>query len=241
MNCSESHDLLQQRLDGEALADRAALERHLAQCPDCRTLHAAAGRLEEGLRHISPPVPPPGLGTAIVARALADRRARRRRRVLGGMALAASLLLAVWVGYGASGPEGRFKERFDRMLVAVGWKKAEPTNDWKPPEPLPTPPLVVASSGQSLRASMADVGTAMVALTRRTADETVEQTRILTEVLPAPMGVVFDAVPPMPEQPLVTAWQETSQRVASGFEPVATSARRALSMLLRERPRPVNQ
>jgi hypothetical protein len=111
--------------------------------------------------------------------------------------------------------------------------------------PRPTVPftgdvLVPVGKTPSLRDSMAEVGTAVFSLTKRTADETVEQTRILTEVLPMPMNV-FEAVPPMPEQPIASALEQTSQRVATGFEPVTNSARRALSMLLRENPRAVNQ
>src|SRR5262249_45400658 len=98
MNCIEAQDLLQRRLDGAPIDDTAALAQHLIGCADCRTLHAAAGRLEHGLRVMRPAVPPPALRVSIVTGVLADQGARRRRRVLIGMALAASVLLAVSVG-----------------------------------------------------------------------------------------------------------------------------------------------
>ncbi len=248
MNCSESQDILQRRLDGEPVSDVAALSQHLAECADCRWLHAAAGQLEVGLRKLAPPVPPPNLRNTIVAAALKDRARQRQRRLVLGMALAASLLLAVGLAMpipggdpSAQGLWGGYRQTRDYLARLIGLK-----------EPLPVivehfGPGILEPVGSaadpatpSLRDSMAEAGSAVVSLTRRTADETVEQTRILTEVLPMPMNV-FDAVPPMPEQPIATAWQETSQRVATGFEPVTNSARRALSMLLRENPRAVNQ
>jgi hypothetical protein len=170
------------------------------------------------------------------------------------MALAASLLLAISVGVLASlSPDDLAFNPYwgirNYISGLFGEKKYVPIFM---PSPLDLESAGVKATSSSpvsvrpeqktpsLRDSMAEAGTAMVALTRRTADETVEQTRILAEVLPSPMNV-FEAVPPMPEQPIASAWQETSQRVATGFEPVTNSARRALSMLLRENPRPVNQ
>ncbi|OAI53575.1 hypothetical protein AYO44_04070 [Planctomycetaceae bacterium SCGC AG-212-F19] len=245
MNCTEAQDLLQRRLDGAGSDHPAGLAQHLAACGECRLLHAAAGRLEEGLRlmprPMPRPMPPPALRTSIVAGVLADRRRiQRRRRVVFGMALAASVgffMLAALTYY--SPPQG------DNWAAS----KIREIHNYFWPQP-PLQPVLVAKDpidsprlpeeAPSLRASVAEAGTAMAALTRRTTNETVEQTRFLTEVLPAPMNV-FEAVPPMPEQPIVAVWQGTGQRVATGFEPVTNSARRALSMLLRENPRPVNQ
>src|SRR5262249_23232013 len=100
MNCSQAHDLLQQRLDGEPIADRAALDQHLAQCGECRQLHAAAARLEDGLRVVPRLSPPAGLGASMVAAALDERGARALRPLrMVGAALAAGLLLAVVAGW----------------------------------------------------------------------------------------------------------------------------------------------
>jgi hypothetical protein len=248
MNCFQSHDLLQQRLDGEPIDDRATLEKHLAECPECRGLHAAAVRLEDGLRLCTPPVPPIGLQKVIVAAALADRRARKRTRRLwiSAAAIAASLLLLVLNGYLGSGASdswlrnqyaasrdyvvGLFRPAPVPVTVIIldsGGSSMSMRDDW--PEPLPTVP--------SVRDSVAEASSAVVSLTRRTADETREQTRFLTEALPMP-GNVFEALPPAREQPVTAALQETGQRVATGFEPVTSSARRALSMFLRESPAP---
>lgn len=248
MNCTESQDILQRRLDCQEITDHAALSQHLAECADCRLLHAAAGQLEVGLRKMPPLMLPLNLRTNIVAAAVKERAARRRQRIVLGMALAATILLAVWVEVLASeSSDGVARNPFRKMRDFVaGLFSKEPATERvlrfnaTYPGGIANPSSLFEEKTPSLRDSMAEAGTAMVSLTRRTADETVEQTRILTEVLPMPMNV-FEAVPPMPEQPIASALQETSQRVATGFEPVTNSARRALSMLLRESPRAVNQ
>jgi hypothetical protein len=97
MNCSDFEKALQQRLDGVAEAGRPVLDLHLARCPECRPLDEAAGRLEEGLAlmRASAARPPIGMRERIVRRALAEQRARSSRRRLVGLALAASIGLAI--------------------------------------------------------------------------------------------------------------------------------------------------
>src|SRR4051812_31490291 len=97
MNCRESDNFLNERLDGTAAAAPAALADHLAGCDRCRELHQAARLLEGGLRAAPPPAPPPGLNRRIVARVLARRRARQvwRYRLAVTAAVAAVLLLAL--------------------------------------------------------------------------------------------------------------------------------------------------
>src|SRR5262245_51163390 len=101
MNCVECQELLNDRLDGLPVTHPMALERHLADCPSCRDLSAAAGRLEEGLRHLVLPAPPAGMTDRIVTEVLADRRRRRGlvpRRLRVAVALAASLFLVLVAG-----------------------------------------------------------------------------------------------------------------------------------------------
>src|SRR5262249_3965595 len=88
MNCPECQDLLQYRLDGRAPHDPVPVEPHLAGCADCREWYSAAGRLEDGLRLLTPPAPPSGLTDRVVALALADRRRRARRWAWAGSAAA---------------------------------------------------------------------------------------------------------------------------------------------------------
>ena len=60
MNCRDCQELLQGLLDGDLPgAAKAEFEGHLAECPDCRDLNAAAVRLKEGLRWFVPAKPPP--------------------------------------------------------------------------------------------------------------------------------------------------------------------------------------
>jgi predicted anti-sigma-YlaC factor YlaD len=220
MNCSESQELLQHRLDGEPIADRAGLDRHLAECAECRSLHAAAARLEEGLQVLLPPMPPARLQSAIVSAALDDYSARKgqRRLWLVGSAVAAAVLIAML------------------NLALVHWRGV-------PSGPTSPGPIVATQPEKGVRDNVAEAGSAVVSLTLRTADETREQTRLLTEALP--MGTplpALDANPPALDAPVQTVLQEAGQRVSSGLEPVTSSARRAFSMFLREAPgRPVSQ
>src|SRR5437764_314314 len=98
MNCLECQELLQRRLDGQPVPDRAALDGHLASCPECRERHAAVAPLLQGLRALPQADPSPDLAERTSALLLRDRLARRRRRLWGGVALAASLLLTA-AGY----------------------------------------------------------------------------------------------------------------------------------------------
>jgi predicted anti-sigma-YlaC factor YlaD len=220
MNCSESQELLQHRLDGERIPDRAGLDRHLAECAECRSLHAVAARLEEGLQALLPPMPPAQLPSVIVSAALSDysNRRRRRRLWLVGSAAAAAVLIAVL------------------DLALVHWRGVQPG-------PTSPGPVVATQPEKGVRDNVAEAGSAVVSLTLRTADETREQTRLLTEALP--MGTplpALEANPPGLDAPVQTVLQEAGQRVSSGLEPVTSSARRAFSMFLREAPgRPVSQ
>jgi hypothetical protein len=218
MNCAESHELLQRRLDGEAV-NEAGLGEHLLFCPGCRLQHAAAHRLLGGLEALEPPPPPDGLSRRIVARVLAERRARLARRLVLPLAAAAGLLLAV-------------------SLLARLWPPAPlptepPTIAQRPPEP-PEVDVPELLPPPSLRDSVTEAGSAVVRATRRTADETVKQTRALLPSLPAPGLDEPAALTPAPAAS--ASLREAGQGVSAGLEPVASSARRAVDMFLREIP-----
>jgi hypothetical protein len=72
----------------------------------------------------------------------------------------------------------------------------------------------------------------VASLTSRTADETVRQTRMLL-----PMG---PALPPIDLQPRLepptTTLREAGEGVMEGLEPMASSARRAVGLLLHDLP-----
>jgi hypothetical protein len=212
MNCRECQQLLQRRLDGEAVVDEAALHQHVTTCATCRGWQVAARRLREGLAAWTAPVPPADLVPRTVARVLAERSAtaRRRRRWRRAAVVAAGLLLVVFLGE-------------DRR---------------RPTEP---PPLVRRPAADSLptaprlRQSVEEAGSAVLALTRRAADETMGQARVLfPPAVPPPLAgaeVLEQALEP-PARSLLAA----GQGVSLGLEPVARSARRAVDLFLREVP-----
>jgi hypothetical protein len=205
MTCHDCQELLQQWLDGETVAD-PALAAHLAACEECRALHAAAQRLQAGVRLLPLPLPPAELATRVVCLVLAQQRAARRRRftLAAAVAVAAAVLLAIFVGY------------------------VLPSRD----EGTPLPPQNIAEQqpeqrrqqeAVSLRESMTDIAQ----LTLRRADETLRTLlpgANATETTPSPMS--------SPVDPL----REAGSSVSAGLEPVADSARRAWNLLLRELP-----
>jgi predicted anti-sigma-YlaC factor YlaD len=216
MNCPEAQAWLQRRLDGEA-PDGAALEGHLAACPACREAHAAAQRLLDGLRRRVAPQPPADLVGRIVTGVLADRARRRlRRRLLYGAglstALAAAVLLAVWLVSPARPRPGGT----DSGTVAGG----------------SVPPKAAVPS---LQDQVSAAGLAVAALTRRAADETVGTTRLLLPDVSLPAAREPEPAAPAPGDS-ARSLQEVKQGVSAGFEPVATSARRAFSLFFRELP-----
>jgi Putative zinc-finger len=215
MNCPECQDLLQDRLDGAPPGDPAEVDRHLASCPECRAWYAAARRLEEGLRFLGPAAPPADLADRITGRVLAERRSRLawRGRLRTAVALAAGVLL---------------------MLIMGRSRPPDP-----PPAPNP-PPVAVAPAEpdrppESLRDSMAEAGSAVVDLTRRTADETVGQGRLLLPVVVA-QAERSDGGRPGPMDPPLRSLRTAGQGVSSGLEPIADSARRAVDLFFHDIP-----
>lgn len=212
MNCLESRELLHTQLDGDNF-DRSALEGHLASCPECTSLHAAAGRLLEGLRLLPPVLAPEGMGEQMVALVLADHRAHSRRRWAVRITAAAAALLVAALG-------------------AYYWPRPV-ENTPIPPGPLVEQPLQPATP--SLRDSADEAKSAVVNLTLRKADETVAQTRRLWPAVTPPSLGPPDALTD-PLEPPVRSLREAGQHVSAGLEPVTNSARRAFGMFLRELP-----
>jgi hypothetical protein len=149
MNCTEAQKMLQQQLDGAPGGDRLNLDQHLRSCGECRGMHAAAHRLEDGLRLLALPLPPPDFTSAVVGRVLADQRARQRsrRRWYAAAALAASLLLAVFLS-----PWGRNAQVYVSGLFGT---RSEPAPVLPGPIPekkesTPSPSDMVAQSGSGV-------------------------------------------------------------------------------------------
>jgi hypothetical protein len=168
MNCRECEQLIQRLLDGDAdIADQEDLAGHLAICADCHDLDTAAQYLLHGLRLLDPPQPPAGLLERICENIRAERvRVARWRRLLVRSAVAASLLLTGSMVYFAARTDSRSK--VPPALVALPGRPAPETST-------------------SLHRRIEEASLAVVALTRRTADETVGQTKLLLPVsIPRP-------------------------------------------------------
>jgi hypothetical protein len=225
MNCRSCQAWLQCSLDGEGENAPPGWERHLRWCSDCAAQAAAGGRLAEALSQLEPPAPPPGLARAITAEVLSDFRGRRARRVRRGAAVAAAVLLVLAL----------------RALQVPRPDTASPTPFLvrsQPEAPAPTP-LTLPGQNRSapavpLRDAVGEAGSAVVSLTSRTADEAVGHTRLLLPVVSSP--TLPDLNLPAPLEPAVGPLREASQGVSAGLEPVATSARRAVDLFLRDLP-----
>jgi hypothetical protein len=217
MNCHASHDLLQQDLDGTPIESPEWLE-HLRGCPDCRALAVAARRLQKGLGLLATPLPPLDLAARIADRVLLDRqRARRRarRRWAVSLALAAGLFVALALRLDWRGRPAEHKSNQSESIV-----KSE----------TPVPP---AAEAPTLRESAAELGGAVASLTSQTADETMEQTSWL---VPKMTGPVLPKVDLASIEPPTRPLREAGEGVSAGFEPVTSSARRAVDLFLRELP-----
>jgi predicted anti-sigma-YlaC factor YlaD len=217
MNCLDCQELLQRRLDGEALPEVPELERHLSACRLCRERHAASIPLLESLKSLPWPASPAQLTQHLVVQVLQDRRRRQRRlrlRIMVTTALAASLLLMALAGY-LWLPTPKTPEPLPNIVQKD--KKLEP-------EPAP-----------DMAKSMDDARNAVVTLTGRLADQTKQQAQILLAAA-SPMDV-----PPLVNVPAVAEGMDATQTLrqagqglSDGLEPVTRSTRRALQFLARE-------
>jgi hypothetical protein len=214
MNCAEFQELLQQRLDGEPVADSGEMDRHLTACASCRELEMLASRMTKVLKARAILSPSKRLSDQIVSQVLVEldsQQVRRRwtRRVFAVSSLAAGLLLAAFMGYSWL----RTREGPTSNTVTK--------NDGLP-----------ASKSGHAPLNLKEAGSTLVALVNRTADETVGQGRVLLpQEVPTPDLTVADNwQPALPSQ----AIRDAQDGVAVGFEPVTDSARRAVNLFLRE-------
>jgi predicted anti-sigma-YlaC factor YlaD len=212
--CAAADEALQRFLDGAAEPDSPALQRHWHNCRDCRERFAAARRLRDALaRRQVPPEPSALLTERIVVAVVRDGQRRDRRRWLAGAALAAAVLLAIGVTWPRRPPGGE--------VVQIEPPATRPGET----HTLPLP---------SLRAGLAEAGTAVVGLTRRTVDETVGTSTLLRAVPLNPLPDPSDWAEAF--QPAAQSLGVARQGLAEGLEPVTTSARRAARLLWRDLP-----
>lgn len=226
MNCPESLEWLQFRLDGKSVPDATSLEMHLSGCQKCRDQHAAALVLLDGLRRTARPVPPADLAGRIAVRVQADRHLRRQKanfRWKVTLALAASLLVIASAGY---------------LLLS---RPQRPTQAPLVVQPRKDPEPKVPDNGlPALRESMANARNAVTDLTNRLAEQTREQTRLLLAAAPLDLDPMT-MIPGLnelddPLNPAAQSLQTTGRAMAEGLEVVAGSARRAVDFFKRGLP-----
>jgi hypothetical protein len=218
MNCPEFHEHLQRRLDGEPLAEAAAP--HLEACAECRALFDAAGRLETGLRLLTPPPPPPDLAPRTLGRVVAARRARLRWRWAAGVALAASVA----------------------VVAVVLWSRQPAHEEPAPlarkeiPPPKETPPEKKELDGSKepaeppLRPTLAQARDAVDRWTERFWDKTREQAELWRDVtVPLEVSRVdFGGSPVPPKQ------ASPHPGLGTGLKTVAALTKRGLNFMARD-------
>jgi hypothetical protein len=222
MSCRAWEELLQQHLDGEGQPD--SLDQHLDHCADCSAHRPGIHRLRAGLELLRPALPPANLEERITARLLTETAPRplalwkRRFPPLAGLAAAAALLLAVglWVWQSSGLPN--HPEHAGGPAVR--------------PEPPKEPPALPA---EPLGDSLGQARSAVVALTSRTASETVDRTSTL---LPLVRQSSLEPLAPMstPLEPPLEPFREATSGVSAGLAPLADSALRAVGLFLRDLP-----
>ena len=233
MNCRDYQDWLQAELDREAFAPASELADHVASCSDCRQLQAAMGRLQRGLRS-QPPIPvPPDLCSRIVSSVLGERRRRQQRRRLlaGALALAACILIAIWVNavWNRSPDDNSVARDNPPSNDAVGMVATIHELSIHAVTSLPKAPAV-----EPIRATVSDATSAVAGITAHTVDATVAKTKVLLPNIDGPLLSPMEDASPL--EPATTSLVETGQSVSAGFEPVTNSAKRAISLFRRDLP-----
>jgi hypothetical protein len=228
MNCPECQDRLQARLDGAGGPPSADLDRHLAQCPECRARFAAAGRLLDGLRSRPRIQPPADFARRAVAGVLEDRARRRalaRRRLFVTCTLAASIVVLLLIGY--------FRMPGD---VPHGVEPKQPVAENKKSPAPPPAPEPRESPEPALRPE--EVRVAVAGATEKLADRAFEQMRMFVSAA-TPPGLPPAALPTMPEPFDAEAAQslrDAGQEVQDGLQTVTRTARRAFDYFSRDLP-----
>jgi hypothetical protein len=226
MNCRDCQELLQRHLDGEGIGEDPA--QHLSECSECKAEHAAARRLEEGLRLISPPLVPAGFAGRTLSRVRAQRRARLRWRwTVAGVAMAASVLVGLLVWDHATQP-------LDEVAVVDHGTNHPPKAPQEVPvaktKPEPTP----VAPEPTLQETVQHSRIAMDQLANRFMDKTREQADVWRDVL-APVEVArVDFVVQQPAA--VPKAGQPKSGLTTGMQTVTGLTKRGIGFLLRETP-----
>jgi hypothetical protein len=223
--CRPTAERLQTVLDGERAIDSLDADQHVTVCAICRERVRAARLLLAVLAEPSPPVASPDLTSTIVVAVRADRRARSRRRVfalVGGCAAAAAVLVAVWVWGNQNRPQ-------------PNGAPVETVEQKQPPSPAPQPGPAPAPESKPLRINdqLARAGEAFENSTRPITQP--------AEAAPRVFGALAEGLfnppmmPPNPDlEPARKSLADIPAAARSGLEPVADTAQKAFSRLMRD-------
>jgi hypothetical protein len=219
MICHECQELLQRRLDGEAM-DQAVVAEHLEKCAACRTLFAAAQRLVDGLQ-LSTAAVPPRLAERVVVRFARQRTARLRRRWAAvAIGVAASIVFAVLLlRNGLNRPaDVPYVEQKDQEPPA----KLVSVNQGEPPATAKEPAL--GETVQQGRAALERINREIWAKTREQAD--------LWRDMTAPWETARLELAPK-RTPRV---DQAQPGPTTGWQTVANATRRGFSFMLQGAP-----
>jgi hypothetical protein len=231
MNCLESQEILQRRLDGEPIAANAGFERHLTECAVCRERHAAARALLEALKAAPEPIPSPLLAPrvlAVVQRDRVRRRDRLRRSLYMTAGLAAAILVMLIVAY--------FNNRFGWLDNKAG---PGPIADHSVPKP-EAPPAPPPPDPEKKSEPKPKESPTLAALTGRIADKTLDQAKLMLAAANPVEGMPMGDLPPVaglePLDPAAQPLRQAGQDATESLSAVGRSARRALDYFSRELP-----
>lgn len=220
MKCHECQELIQKRLDGDAVASEA-LEQHLSECPDCRERNAAALMLLEGVKQLPRPSLAPDFASTLAAEIVRDRRQRMekmRRRLVLTFALAASVVIM--------------------LLVAYAWMPRTPVDVPQPKDDFvkqaPKKDDSIKKKDEPI-AKKAEPRSPLSGLTDRVADATRDHARV---VLAAANLNDVDKLPVKDLPALDPGMREAGQEVTDGVRAVTRGTRRAFDFFARELPMP---
>ena len=213
MNCLECQELLQKRLDGEALAPEV-LDQHLSEGAACREQHAGVVRLLQGLNGMPKPMLAPGFAKSMAAQVMRDRRHRQekvRRRVVLTLALAASVLLMLGAAY--------------YWLPRPNVDDLKVVDNKKPVDPPSKDPVEPKENRKP------ESRHALSALTDSLAVKTREHAQVVLVAANLDGMNKLQAVAELPANPEV-------QEVSDGVRTVTRNARKAFDFFVRELPMP---
>ena len=219
--CGPTLARLQSVLDGDATTDGVDTDPHPAACPTCRERIRATRLLLAVLAEPAVFPTSPTFTDAILAGVRADRRTRDRRRVFaiaGGFAIAAAVLVAVWVMNRPSDPNPGSPPPPDIVK-----------ND---PGPSPAPAAVPEPPPLRINDELAKAGQAFQNSSRPLTEPAAAAPRVfaaLTDTLLKP-----SATPNPGLEPARKSLAEIPVAAKAGLEPVTDSAQKALSRLLKD-------